>query len=245
MPELILSDITVMGQGYCVIGLEQLASGACRSVRPLPPWGFAWREPFALRRGDRFDFRSRPIPTAQPHVEDMQSFGLNGTGHSLSEDELLRYLRMAEVSPDLENLFGCAVRTSTGSGSALWVSPSEAARSVCGCEYANLRFRLFPDPAGFNLRAELTLGSNERVPSIPIVDREWRRFVRQVLEQIKRADALPFAERFLNRSVLNAALASPRRFARIGLPRPREAQQCWLMLDSLFPQPLESWLDLL
>jgi hypothetical protein len=31
------------------------------------------------------------------------------------------------------------------------------------------------------------------------------------------------------------------RFARIGLARPNSGR-CWLMLDSLFPQPQESWL---
>lgn len=243
MPELILSDITVMGPGYCVIGLERLASGAFRSIRPMPPWGFAWRDPFSWRRGDCVGFDGRAVPSTRPHVEDVRSSGLNGLGRSLGEDELVMCLRKAEVSPDIEHLFGCPVQASTEGGRALWVSPSDAVRSVCGCEYANLRFHLFPQPDGFNLRAELTLSSNERVPSIPIVDREWRRFAGQLRQRIRRSDVLPFAERFLNGRIRNALLLSADRFARIGLPRPREAQRCWLMLDSLFPQPAESWLE--
>jgi hypothetical protein len=246
MRELILSDITVMGQGYCVIGIERLASGAFRSIRPFPPSGFAWREPFPWRRGDYMKFHGRPIPVARPHVEDVQSFVLDSMGRSLGEDELVECLKQAEVSPDLEHLFGCPVQASSAGGRALWVSPSEAARSVCGCGYVNLRFRLFPEPAGFNLRAEVTLSSNERLASIPVVDREWRRFASQLFQRIQRSDALAFAERFLNGRVRNALLlASTRQFVRVGLPRPREDRQCWLMLDSLFPQPDESWLDLL
>ena len=245
MPELILSDITVMGPGYCVIGLERLNSGAFRSIRPMPPRGFAWREPFPLRRGDFVKFDGRPIPVERPHVEDVQSNGLDSMGRSLGEDELVECLKQAEVSPDLEHAFGCPVQASSGGGRALWVSPSEAARSVCGCAYVNLRFRLFPEPAGFNLRAEMTLSSNERLPSIPIVDREWRRFAHQLLQRIRRSDALAFAERFLNGRVRSALFASTRHFVRLGLPRPREDRRCWLMLDSLFPQPDESWLDLL
>lgn len=243
MPELILSDITVMGPGYCVIGLERLASGAFRSIRPLPPSGFAWREPFRFRRGDYLRYYGRSLPVARPHVEDLKSSGLIRMGISLGENELVNCLKQAEVSPDLEHLFGCPVQASSGGGRALWVSPSEAARSVCGCAYANLRFRLFPEPAGFHLRADVTLSSNERLPSIPVVDREWRGFASQLLERIRRSDALAFAERFLNGRVRNALLASTRQFVRLGLPRPREDQRCWLMLDSLFPQPDESWLD--
>ena len=67
----------------------------------------------------------------------------------------------------------------------------------------------------------------------------------QLVKRIQRADPLPLAERFLNRTVAEKMLLSPQRFARIGLPRPRTDRQCWLMLDSLFPQPNEAWLDLL
>ena len=67
--EIVLSDITVMGPGYCVIGLKQLATGSIHSVRPFPPRGFGWRDPFQFRRGEtvRCDLVSTP---STPHVED-------------------------------------------------------------------------------------------------------------------------------------------------------------------------------
>jgi hypothetical protein len=243
LKKLILSDITIMGPGYCVIGLEQVSDSSYSSTRPFPPSAFAWREPFPFKRGDTV--RYEPIATIarRPHIEDQQCNGLEPIERSLSEDELVECLRKAEVSPNLEQLFGCPPQSSSSGGRAVWVNPEEARRSVCGCEYDNIRFRLFPEREGFKLRAMLALASNERLESIPIVDREWRRFTESLVKRVKRADPLPLAERFLNRSVANKLCATPKRFARIGLPRPKDNQQCWLMLDSLFPQPNDSWLD--
>jgi len=52
MAEVILSDITIMRDGDCVIALEQIAPDSFapdsfRSVRPRPLWGLAWRLPVA------------------------------------------------------------------------------------------------------------------------------------------------------------------------------------------------------
>ncbi len=245
MPELILSDITIMGEGYCVIGLEQTSPDGYRSVRPMPPWGFAWREPFQFQRGACVHFRPRPTKVVPPHVEDTASYGLSQTPHCLNETQLIACLQKAEMATRLEELFACPVQVSSRGGRAMWVSPAEAKRSVCGCAYNNLRFRLLPEPGSFALRAELVLNSNERVSSIPVVDREWRRFVQRLIDRIHRSNPLPLAERFLNWSIRAKILAMPRQFARIGLPRPRQDQQCWLMLDSLFPQPEEAWLEML
>lgn len=176
MLEVILSDITVMGQGYCVIGLERLSPDSYRSVRPMPPQAFAWREPFPYSRGDCVCFDPVPTVVSPPHLEDQQSRGLIKTARSLNETQLIECLRKAEVSPDLEHLFGCQVQRSTQGGKAVWVKPNEARRSICGCEYDNVHFRLYPEPAGFSLRTEVLLRSNERLNSVPVVDREWRRF---------------------------------------------------------------------
>ncbi len=243
MRELILSDITVMGEGYCVIGLEQYPPNAFRSTRPFPPKAFAWREPFPFKRGDAVHFDPITTVAKRPHIEDQQCQSFQNAGRFLDEDKLVECLRKAEVSPDLEHLFECQPQTSMRGGRALWVNPQEAKRSICGCEYDNLKFRLYPEAGGFKLRSELLLSSNERLSSIPIVDREWRRFAVNLVQHIKRSDPLPLAERFLNRTVANKLCATTLRFARIGLPRPRDDQQCWLMLDSLFPQPKDAWLD--
>jgi hypothetical protein len=245
MRELILSDITLMGPGYCVIGLEKVQAESYRSVRPMPPWGFAWREPFPFVRGDRVRFHVSRTAISSPHVEDLKSQGLTGAENAVSEDQLVASLRRAELANNLHDLFGCGVQASDRGGHALWVNPDEAKRSICGCEYDNFRFRVFPEPQGYSLRAELVTASNERMSSIPVVDRDWNRFVVMLVARIQRADPLPLAERFMNRTLAGKMLSSPLRFARIGLPRPREDRQCWLMLDSLFPQPNPTWLDLL
>jgi hypothetical protein len=137
------------------------------------------------------------------------------------------------------------MQASDRGGRAFWVNPGEANRSICGCEYDNVRFRVFADAEGPSLRAEILLCGGERISSIPVVDKVWRRFAGRIVERIQRADPLPLLERFLNRSIALKLLAAPGRFARIGLPRPKADRQCWLMLDSLFPQPQATWLDLL
>ena len=178
-----------------------------------------------------------------PHIEDQQSNGLRNAGRSVNEEKLIEDLRKAEVALDLAHLFDCQPQASSQGGRALWVNPQEAKRSICGCEYENVRFKLFPDPQGFKLRAELALTSGERLSSIPIVDRDWRQFVALLVGRITRSNPLPLAERFLNQKIGNRLCFARTRFARIGLPRPRSDQHCWLMLDSLFPQPQDIWAE--
>jgi hypothetical protein len=244
MTELILSDITIMGQGYCVLGLEPVEN-SYRSIRPMPPQGFAWREPFPFRRRDRVSTRLWRVETRAPHFEDRRSENMRVCGERLSEELLVKCLMKAEVAASLQDLFNCQVQAGSQGGRALWVDPSAAKRSVCGCEYENVRFHIYPEAEGYTLRAEMALASGERIPSIPIVDRAWRRFVAALLKRVTRSEPLPFVERFLNRTIHPKLVISLNRFARIGLPRPRENAQCWLMLDSLFPQPQRAWLDLL
>jgi hypothetical protein len=245
MTELILSDITIMGQGYCVLGLERVSEHSYRTLRPMPPSGFAWRDPFPFRRGDRVNASLWSIETKAPHFEDRRSDGMRGCRDRLSPESLVQCLKNAEVSENLENLFACPVQAGSQGGRALWVDPASAKRSVCGCEYGNVRFRIFTEPEGYVLRAELVIASGERIQSIPVVDRAWRGFVGALVKRVNRKDPYPLVERFLNRIILPKLLTSLNRFTRIGLPRPRENSQCWLMLDSLFPQPQRPWLDLL
>jgi hypothetical protein len=91
----------------------------------------------------------------------------------------------------------------------------------------------------------LALPSNESLNSIPVVDREWNLFLREIVTRIKEAGRWYRAEQFLNRFVRRELIRSVNRFARIGLARPEKAQpgKCGLMLDSLFPQPKEPWLS--
>jgi len=230
-----------MGRGYCVIGLEQVSFDLFRSVRPMPLAGFAWCEPFPYQRGARVKSMLTPVPTLPPHLEDRQSEGLTAAGPSLLEQELVQSLLKAEIAPDLEHLFGCPLDRSTAGGN-VWVDPDKATRSICGCLYENIRFRVFSDPQGFTLKAQLVLASGERLNNLPVVDREWRRYFDQVLDHLRRSGMNPHPEGFLNRSIRPRLLATPQRLARLGLARPKEGK-CWVMLDSLFPQPQISWLE--
>ena len=244
MPEIVLSDITVMAQSYCVIGLKQLAPGSIQSVRPFPPSGFGWRDPFQFRRGDSVLCSLTTAPPSRPHVEDYQSAGFTRTGRSLSEDDLIRFLNYAEVSSDLKGLFGCTLDSASRAGN-FWANANEATRSICGCRYTNIWFRIFEQPERMTLRARMALPSNESLNSIPVVDREWNLFLREIVTRTKEAGRPYGAEQFLNRLVRRELLRSLNRFARIGLARPEKAPsgKCWLMLDSLFPQPKELWLN--
>jgi len=202
MRELILSDITAMGPGLCVIGIEAATEDLYRSVRPIPPTGHAWDTTFPYRRGHGVQFASRPTSASPPHTEDQNTFGVVASGKCLSEIELVSTLQRAEVSTQLEELFGCELRVDTNGGNA-WVDPTQACRSICGCLYRNLRFQVFRDPGRLTLRARLVLLSGETLYSLPIVDREWRRFMAGVMERLAKTGGRFDLDRFLNRVIRN------------------------------------------
>ncbi len=244
MTELILSDITVMGRGFCVIGVEEISPGVFRSVRPMPPRGFAWSA-FPHRRGDTALTRLVPMPNANPpHLEDHQSFGLRKRDRALDEPQLVSALKRAEVAARLEDLFGCQIASQSSRGNS-WVPSGQGCRSICGCEVKNLWFRIFEDPSRVTLRVRLALQSGERLESLPVVDREWMAFLHRLMNHSKDAPAGIHAEKFLNGPIRREMMDSPNLFARVGLARGMQDQKCWLMLDSLFPQPQDSWLETL
>jgi hypothetical protein len=240
MAEVIISDITIMRDGYCVIALEQVGPGSFRSVRPMPLWGFAWRAPFPHQRGDHVECDLRPRKEARaPHVEDLQPGSLKPTSRKIGESELIRCLRQAELSENLHGLFGANLQTS-GGGNA-WVVPGEATRSICACRYRQVWFQLFQNAEGLRLRARLGLFSGESLRSLPVVDREWQSFIEAAFGPRIPADQVKQSTANLNRALYPRLRGSMRALARIGLAR-ESAGRCWLMLDSLFPQPQEAWL---
>lgn len=245
MTELIVSDITVMAPGYCVIGLQRLSSGSFRSLRPHPPSGFAWADPFPHRRGDAVLAQLVPVPGVKhPHTEDHLSRGLISTGRGLAEVELIGALKQAEIAQNLEELFQCEIASQSSRGNC-WIPSGQGCRSICGCEFENIRFRVFEGPDRATLRARLVLPSGERLESLPVVDREWVGCFHQLLNHFRDRHAGIRSERFMNGPLRDRVIDAPQRFARIGLARGMQDAKCWLMLDSLFPQPQESWFQTL
>jgi hypothetical protein len=67
----------------------------------------------------------------------------------------------------------------------------------------------------------------------------------EVMQRLAKSGSRFDLDRYLNRFIRHKLLQSLHAFARVGLTRPEQGNKCWLMLDSLFPQPDVSWLDIL
>jgi hypothetical protein len=245
MTDLIISDITLMRPGYCVIGLEQIAANSFRSIRPLPPGRHAWPDQFIFRRGDRV--RARLGPPARPrtpHMEDRQSTALVGAGNAVSQEVLVDSLRRAEVSDGLDGLYECELHSNTPNGNR-WVINGQGRRSICGCKPESIRFSVYSH-VGSKLKATISLTSNERLNYLPVVDREWDLFYQEIVALCNDSDNESEPTDILNQIAHDNVLNSDITFARIGLADAQVGDdKCWLMLDSLFPQPQKAWLDLL
>jgi len=234
---LILSEITRMAGGYCILGVEPQGD-RFRSVRPMPPRNYAWAPPWPHQRGDRLRFQLFSIPEVRPHVEDFRAAAMPECSGRMKEGELLRCLRAAETGRRVDELFGCALRTNPQGAGAAWVNAPEARRSICGCEFRFVRFHWKLD----RWRAELRLASGETLKSLPIVDRDWNDFLEEATKLAGAQNAQEQLRPFLNGPVAEAVWKDESRFARLGLARPSPHGVSWLMLDSLFPLPKREWL---
>jgi hypothetical protein len=209
----------------------------------MPPraHGYAWPEPFT--RGESVLARLTPVPGASPpHTEDHQSWDLKKTGRVLPEDHLVAALKQAEVALKLEELFGCEIQPPHARGNS-WIPAGQGYRSICGFIPKNIYFRVYAEPARVSLRAQVASASGERLSSLPVVDREWIAFLTRLMECLAEQQSGLRAQDFLNRRVRHWVMKSPNLFARVGLARGMQDSKCWLMLDSLFPQPKQSWLE--
>jgi len=236
MTELILSDITRMAGGHCIIGLEKHGQ-RFRSVRPMParfPDAFAWPADFPHYRGDRLQFELSPVEVFRPHLEDRKSTGVRGENGKLKEEELAECLRRAEVAEKVPDLFGCSVQPGKTGAS---VHAPKAARSICGAEARKVRLKWEANA----LRSYVALASGDVLADLPVVDRSWHRFVEAVIEKMSGANR---GQR-LNRWLGALALDSHACFVRLGLTRPHPARfgRCQVMLDTLLPMPRQSWLN--
>ena len=131
MTELLISEITLMGRGLCVIGLGR-EKDRFYSLRPIPRNSYAWSK-FQYARADKVAFDLSSMPLAPPHIEDRLAANDKKLG-SVTEAELVKCLKHAEVAASIKGLFGCAVHLSPRGGEAVYVKPEHGKRSISGCE---------------------------------------------------------------------------------------------------------------
>jgi hypothetical protein len=235
MTKLLITEITRRGPAFCVIGLER-EKNRIRSVRPVTATANSWMH-FPYRRGDVLECDLAPFAGSKPHVEDRVSTSGFRKESAVAEPEVVTYLRKAEIATSLEDLFGCVLHENK-TGSGLFAKPPEAKRSVCGTVTQNLRLELCAN----ELRATLALPSGEVLRDLPVVDRDWRDFIKAALAISRGANRLTRLERFLNSQFQSKVLSCPYHFIRLGLTRPYH-DLYWLMLDTLIPLPKDDWLE--
>jgi hypothetical protein len=235
MTKLLITEITRMGPAFCVIGLQR-ENETIHSIRPVPSSANGWMH-FPHQRGDILEFSLTPFSGAKPHIEDRVSTRAFQKSSALAEPEIVPYLRRAELARSLPELFGCKIHENK-KGSGLYAMPTEAQRSICGCETQNLRLEFCAN----ELRASLVLSSGEVLRDLPAVDHDWRNFIDAALAPDRGANRLARLERFLNSNFHYKIMSCPHHFIRLGLTRPYNGL-CWLMLDTLFPLPQKEWLE--
>jgi hypothetical protein len=235
MTKLLITEITRMGPAFCVIGLQR-ENDNIRSIRPVTATANSWLH-FPYHRGDVLYCELAPFSGAKPHVEDRVATRGFQKESAVSEADVVRYLRRAEVADSLPDLFGCALHENKN-GSGLFAMPLQATRSVCGTQTKNLRLELYAN----ELRATLALSSGEVLRDLPVVDRDWRDFIDAGLAENRGANRVARLERFFNSQFHYKIMSCPHHFIRLGLTRPYH-DLCWLMLDTLFPLPSQHWLE--
>lgn len=242
---LLITEITRMGEAFCVIGL-QTDGDRIHSLRPVLSGG--WKQ-FRHRRGDVIEFSLLPTPGEPPHVEDRRSTRDLRRRGSVDEPDVVNYLRKAECADCLRDLFECSIYANER-GSGAYALPREARRSISGFETQNLGLKLLGNKLQNGVekpvvRAAVGLPSGEVLQDLPVVDRDWLDFIDAALAETRGANRPARLERFLKLKFHYKVMSCPHHFARIGLTRRYREQgnACWLMLDTLFPLPKTEWLE--
>jgi hypothetical protein len=234
MREIIISEITLMRESFCVIGLERREDRFV-SIRPVPWGGGGWIQ-FPYERGDWITFDFDAMPATFPHIEDMRAAHPRRVG-AISESELVDCLKRAEVAGSARELFGCYPHAGAVHGA--YVPAQSATRSICGCKVTQVGLHW----QGQRMGGRLALPSGDTLNDLPVVDRDWREFIHTLQDQHGNAPNFSAClQQFLNGFISRQIANSPIRFARIGLAR-EDAGHNWMMLDSLFPLPKREWLS--
>lgn len=231
---LFITEITRMTRGLCVIGLQRQGE-RIQSLRPV--CSLAGWQHFPHQRGDVIEFSLLATPGEPPHVEDRTSIRDFRWTASVSESDLVAYLRKAECADSLGDFFDCAIHENR-QGKGAYALPREARRSICGCHTQNLKLEL----CGNELRAKLVLSSGELLRDLPVKDLDWLGFMHAALAENRGANRAARLQRFLNSQFHSKIMSCPHHFVRIGLTRPYP-DVCWLMLDTLLPLPKAAWLE--
>jgi hypothetical protein len=235
MTKLLITEITRMGPAFCVIGLQH-GQQKFQSIRPVPASVSGWLH-FPYQRGEVLECSLAPFCGEPPHVEDRTLTRSFQKSAAVGESEVVGYLRRAESSDSLRDLFECPIHENK-KGSGAFALPAEARRSICGCQTQNLQLEL----CGNELRATLVLSSGDLLRDLPVVDRDWLDFMDAALAERRGANRAARFERFLNSQLHYKIMSCSHHFVRIGLTRPYR-DVCWLMLDTLFPLPQAAWLE--
>src|SRR5579864_9547906 len=103
MTRLLITEITYMGPVFCVIGLKH-DDDKIYSVRPVSPETNGWRY-FPYGRGDVLRCDLAALGGARPHVEDRLSSRGFEKETTVCEGDVVKYLRRAECSSSLPELF--------------------------------------------------------------------------------------------------------------------------------------------
>jgi len=238
MTELTISEITIMNEGLCVIGLHAMGN-SFRSVRLVPHFRQSWPSSWPHHRGDILLASLKVSEVLGPHVEDAVTIGNPRRTGKVGEEQLLHRLRRAEVAETISELFGCELRLTQSRSGVLWADPDEAKRSICGCAISLVQFFRRDE----SWRAKLVLEAGEILLNIPVVDRDWRNFLDSAISIVGRENVNQRALPFLNGPIADFLRHGRNAFVRLGLSRRFQGNCCWLMLDSLFPLPKREWLD--
>lgn len=234
MTELILSDITRMAGGHCIIGLQK-AGQRYQSIRPLPPSGNAWPSDFPHHRGAVLMFELSRIQAVRPHVEDHKSTGVLGSTREVSETELLNCLHQAEVANSVVDLFGGPIRPGARHGAHLHAP--KGMRSICGAQASHIRLKC----EASDVRASIAFAWGESLADLPLVDRSWCTFLKAIQHRMTGAHR----QRRLNLYLEKKLSDYTQFFVRLGLTRPYPPKfgRCQVMLDTILPMPRKSWVD--
>jgi hypothetical protein len=111
----------------------------------------------------------------------------------------------------------------------------KARRSICGAEARRVRLKY----EASDVRASIAFAWGESLLDLPVVDRSWFNFLKEVQNKMGGFQRQERLNAYLEKRLGESAGF----FVRIGLTRPHPPKygRCQVMLDTLLPMPRQSW----